>query len=60
MELTRSETKTGMRLMSTYSVYAVTPMGQMLGPILWVEANSDNNALNEAQTVTDHVLAQKF
>ena len=45
--------------MSTYSVYAVTPKGQMLGPILWVEASSDNNALNEAQTVTDHVLGAK-
>ena len=45
--------------MTKYSVYAVTPKGQMLGPIYWVEASSDDSALTEALVVTDHVLGAK-
>ena len=45
--------------MATYAVYALTPKGQMLGPVVWVEANSDHTALNEAQAVVDNLLGAK-
>jgi hypothetical protein len=45
--------------LSSYSVYAVTPSGRMLGPIHRVEAHSDDIAISEAVVVTDHVFGAR-